>query len=301
MVEPIRLTVYIPTFGRPEACLRQVAAVASQKMERGGSITVVVAINGDPMYDTAELLAAGADVVIERPVNLGGNANICLGYEFAASSDYLWILGDDDLASPGAVRRILSASQTQPDLIVGSRQLSQPRLLEDVAADELIAIDCAIDFISATVYRSEAILPHVETAFGMIVTSYPHAAGILALVGGDQANRCACLPLADLVDPAESLRVVASMNRGIAGERQGKAFFGGGLLATTRGGQDFDAAGFRGWWSRHWHRASMYRRANGVQSAWVDRMARSSVITLWWWVLSLPPWWKLKERMRPRV
>jgi hypothetical protein len=295
------LVIYIPTYGRPQACLSQVGAVRQQAESVSVDVVIVVAINGDDQYDPAAFTQRGADVVIYRPLNLGGNTNICLGYEYLANSEYVWILSDDDLISPGALSLVVAAMRQRADLIVGTREPTTSGWLDCNLLRDVKVAGGAVDLISATIYRSEVARPFVEHAFNLIITSYPHAALIKRMLETRSVTRCLLTPIESLVDRQQSVDQVTLVDRATAGQRQGAAFFGGGLLATVGAANQFNGAEFGQWWSTHWHRASMYRRSRSMQQAWVGHMARSSARTYFWWLASLPPWWRAKDKLRPRM
>lgn len=297
----MRLTIYIPTFGRPASCVEQVRAIAAQQGLCDLAVTVVVSINGDDSYDLAGLRQAGADQIIERRANLGGNANICLGFEHVRGGDYLWILSDDDIIRPGALARLAHLMVERPDLIVASTSATSDATLECQDERALLSAGGHIDLISSTIYRTDVIAPFVETAFALIVTSYPHAGAIIAMMRSRGLTLCTVLPADDLVDRNRSIASVTAISRSDAGVRQGAAFFGGGLLSTLGDHNSFSDREFVRWWAMHWHRASMFRRANSVQQTWVDRLALANPATAALRLASSLPWWRAKERLRPRV
>lgn len=294
-----RLTLYIPTFARYQQCLDQVAAAARLAREHGLLPFIIVAINGDRSYDQEKLSEAGADIVILRRVNLGGNANISLGYEWIDSGDYLWILSDDDSLQPDGFADLAAAMRQGVDLIVGSRSVSQNRLITRDIDNQLLHSGAALDLISASIVRAQCLRGLAPVAFDQIISSYPHTGILLSAIRRGMINTAQIIPLARLVDDSSSIAAVQG-SRKEAGDNQGQQFFGGGLNASMDYPAKFNGHAFNSWWKAHWHRASMYRRSHSQQQIWVDRMAKGSLISCAWWLMSLPPYWRIKDRIRPR-
>jgi len=105
------LTIAIPTFNRPEKLLKQVEAVLPQLRE---GVELLIVDNCSP-YDPAELLAAiparveaGSFRIHRNIANIGLAGNLCRCLE-VADGEWMWLLGDDDLATPEAVGFLLSA------------------------------------------------------------------------------------------------------------------------------------------------------------------------------------------------
>lgn len=296
---PTRLTVYIPTYRRYVQCLKQVSSIASLGRDAGIKTQIVVSINGDDTYDEEALKEAGASVVVLRGTDLGGNANICLGYEWLPSCDYLWILSDDDAVQEVGFARVMAEMVKGTDLIVASRSGNSLNLSLSGSERDLTRAGAAIDLISASICRSRCLEGLATIAFDRIATSYPHAGILVEAVRRGTIRSVSLLPLDQLVDDSLSIAAVDAP-RAHAGQTQGVQFFGGALIQTLKYPTGFDGPSFNSWWARHWHRASMYRRAHSSQQVWVDRMARSSPVSLGWWLLSLPPYWRLKDAIRPR-
>lgn len=291
------LTVYIPTWNRPHACLDQVQRLADQRghINEDCHVRIVVAVNGDPQYDTEKLHQAGADIVIQRPVNLGGNANICLAFEYLALPGHLWLLSDDDPIVDTALASIIDVIERDPSVdaiffaeVESAGQIPVPRSVEGLG-------DFPIASVSCTVYRGPAFVSYVEEAFRSIVTFFPHVALIDAALAAGTIGSAWTLPLDRVVDLTPMRQEAVMQGRAAMGRRTGGFFFGGGLLTYL----DTDPARRRRrtrlWWRTHWHRLSMYRRAKSAEGVLVDAGGRAKLTTAGWWLLSLPPWWRYKD------
>ena len=295
----MRLTVYVPTYGRWNLCLEQVQRLHEQRhhLPEGFEVTIAVSVNGDPRYSEGELREAGADAVQVRSVNLGGEANYCLAFEHLGHCDYLWVVSDDDPIQDEALSRICSAISQLGDpalIVLGGAEPTpveiSPRGIDDIEHLPIASISCSI-------FRSEVFTDLVPYAFSGIATHFPQVALIRAGIHSGRVERIALLPTDRVVDLSSFARDQTQLGRGGMGARTGGFFFGGGLLVYLEGDPRMRKSLARRWWRQHWHRLSMYRLADSAAQEVVDRMGRSSVSTVGWWFLSLAPWWRLKDRL----
>lgn len=297
------LTVYIPTHGRPDLCLEQVSCLAAQIREGRfqSLVAIVVAINGDNDYDTPALRRLGAEVIL-RQSNLGGNANICLGFEYLDSAEYLWILSDDDPVSPNSIVTIIDCINEfdSPDLVTGIRSGSTRLIQLDSPDTPFFKYEGSlISLISATVYKSDVFRHHFIHALQSLYTHFPHVVTILSgyysrLNMGLSFN-VGVIPISQMVDINQFERYTNSIIREDIGASHGAIFFGGGLIPlalTDRSAQRRESGR---WWRSNWHRCSMYRRTNSAEQVVVDSLARSDLSNICYYALSLPPWWRIKN------
>ena len=107
------LTLAIPTYHRPQLLYKALAAIGDQIQGRS-DIGVLVLDDSDGAANApwierirAEFPAANLTYAV-NPVNLGIDENIkqCLT---RSDSEYVWLLGEDDLLTPGAVARVVDA------------------------------------------------------------------------------------------------------------------------------------------------------------------------------------------------
>jgi glycosyltransferase involved in cell wall biosynthesis len=112
MTHPV-LSICIPTFNRAHLLRVCLEAVVSQVIEEAGLAELVIADN-DSSDNTAAVISnfTNGDYsypfirVATRTTNIGPVANVVNLATVDAIGEYALILGDDDLLSPGAVRRI---------------------------------------------------------------------------------------------------------------------------------------------------------------------------------------------------
>lgn len=158
------LSITIPTYNR-SALLRQLMnrIVAEVPPARAGDVEVVISDNAST-DDTAAMVEEYRQslprlVLVRQVENLGYDRNM-LAAVAAASGDYCWLMGDDDLPEPGAIERILTILDEQGDLCgitldrVGrSFDLSRP-LPEDPLGHipETVELHGAAQVFEATAY-----------------------------------------------------------------------------------------------------------------------------------------------------
>ena len=295
------LLIYIPTFGRARACAERVRQLAWQRRRIANppDVRIVVSINGDSAYSREEIEAMGADEVLLRKINLGGNANIALGLEYCEEARYLWILGDDDPLADGALARVMGLLSREPDLLCVSRSSSDTLELTATSLANLETHGAFVGSISANILRGATFREYARVAFDGIFTSYPHTF-LIQQVLTEVDLRVVIHPARGFIDYSTSVAELADVSRAVAARTQSLAFFGGGILVASGQSGKFDGRAFRRWWLAHWHRVSMYRKGRPIQAKLVDRLAQARPITAALWLASLPQWWRLKDRLRPR-
>jgi glycosyltransferase involved in cell wall biosynthesis len=97
----MKLTIYIPTYKRPEDLERLLSIIVPQIVD---GVEVIVSDNDqnsnfNPMYYPQI-------TYVRRWQNIGCDGN-CLAGLSEGSGEYVWVLGDDDIPSNDAVERIL--------------------------------------------------------------------------------------------------------------------------------------------------------------------------------------------------
>lgn len=291
------LLIYIPTWDRPKACITQVGILNWQRMQLAEELNVriMVSVNGDSRYNEQELRRAGADVVIQLPANLGASTNVCMGLTHLSRSQYVWVVSDDDVLAPKALRFLASAlaQEPAPDLVLLAEVEHGVSVLPPDQVDGYEGVPLGL--LSAGVYRGSTFAAFVNYAFDAIHTYFPHVGLLQAAHSASAVERVVLLPIGDVVDLSPVRKDAEGHGRRGMGERTGAYFFGGGLLAYMESDPALRRRRTRTWWRTHWHRVSMYRLADSSNQRLVDGLGRSSLATLGWWILSLPPWWRLKD------
>ncbi|MGE4240231.1 glycosyltransferase family 2 protein [Ramlibacter sp.] len=134
---PPRLSICIATYSRGAFIGETLENILAQ-WEPGVEVIVVDGASPD---DTADVVARvqarhPALVLYREAVNSGVDADFdkAVGY---AQGEYCWLLSDDDMLRPGAVRTVLAALEDGPDLVVVNAEVRDKELAAIVKPDLL--------------------------------------------------------------------------------------------------------------------------------------------------------------------
>ena len=108
------LSICIPTYNRSALLAELLDSIIAQGLPE---IEVVVSDDASP-DDTVAVAERyrgriARYTLIAQPVNIGLDRNFLAVVE-AATGDYIWLMGDDDLIEPGGARRVLESLQRWP-------------------------------------------------------------------------------------------------------------------------------------------------------------------------------------------
>lgn len=198
-IEPTpRLLIYIPSYGRPAELDVQLARLQPQLGRHADRARVLVSDNATPGPEYARLRARyePAGVGFRRNgVNLGGNANITMGFAFAEPAEHLWILSDDDPVAPDALDFLLPRLTGGRDLVVMRPDVTEEQDVDyDWKSGWSEPLMTRTGLISAVVFNVAAMAPYVQQAFSHLGTSFPHLAVVLAKAKAEGKVRFRLLP-----------------------------------------------------------------------------------------------------------
>lgn len=200
------LFVYIPTYNRPSALRRQLDALTAQVGDWPGRVRILVSDNASPEFTDADATALAQDYGVEvrrNAGNLQANANIALGFVFARSDEYLWILSDNDTLHAGALKIIAEDGLIGgPDAIAIDTGTCEPRTTVR-SWDEGWSIVGEMGLISNVIYKTAVFAPQSAQAFFFHNTGFPHLAVLLATLKARGSLRVRVLPSARVFVPAE--------------------------------------------------------------------------------------------------
>jgi hypothetical protein len=163
-----RLTILIPTFDRPHEVngrLREIEALW------GDAAIVHVQVNPGK-HSAAEIdrsLFSGPLTVLENPTNIGIVGNIVVGLQDIAT-EWLWILGDDDILIPESRARIEESTrlcdESTANAAVFNHWFKSPNA-EPVICRDLKSFAAATGFgdalfITGTIWRTSHFRSHLE-------------------------------------------------------------------------------------------------------------------------------------------
>lgn len=185
------LTIAIPTFDRNDILTQTVAALLPQLAPE---VRLVIRDNASPhpVTQTLSELAGSACVqIVRNPCNIGGSANVLRCLE-TCETEWLWILGDDDLPDHDAVERVLADVREADASLIGVNYRSElfDRHLDlelRGAEDFLRRMDSLSNvlFLSASVLRAPALQRHLRPAYTYAYSGMPHVLALLLALGTD--------------------------------------------------------------------------------------------------------------------
>jgi glycosyltransferase involved in cell wall biosynthesis len=186
MPEPV-LTVIIPTYDRPQYVQQLVGQLLQQRDSRW---KLIVLDNHSPT-PVRDLVPADVDVV-RNPVNIGAAGNFPRAFELA-TTEWVWLIGDDDIVDPDAIDHVLSKIAEYPDAAIlnfGCHGTTDDRNGVSVfhsLDDFLKGSDGLITslWLTANVYRRQAYWKYMGLAYRFADTNSAHYVLILLiLIGG---------------------------------------------------------------------------------------------------------------------
>jgi len=113
---PLKLTVYIPTYNRYEKLKNCLDIIAREIAGLEHSVRVFVSDNCSTDATAAYLDALQQPwlEVRHNPRNLGAYGNILQCFSLPLTTDFIWMIGDDDYLMPGALSGILDLIEQYP-------------------------------------------------------------------------------------------------------------------------------------------------------------------------------------------
>jgi hypothetical protein len=193
----LKLSIVIPTYNRNKILLANIDCLFSQLQD---DVELKILDNGSPI----PIIETLADIILEYPnaniqiirnkVNIGAYANIIRSYE-VANSPWLWILGDDDIVSPTAIKDILDLISRNPEAafinfttdtmrIQGARPVSfdtQGQLGFITGLDHA----GAVNFMSIGIWRVDAVIGSLGVGYHYAYSMSPTFVLLLSALGSD--------------------------------------------------------------------------------------------------------------------
>lgn len=176
-----KLFIYIPTYNRPDALRTQLSVLVPQIVDLPEKVRLLVSDNdsgGGLFPELTREYAPYRNIEFRRNAgNIGGNANIALGFVFARNDEFLWILSDNDIISDSAVRYILGVLDEQVDFYCFNDSVKEPT---DVAYPWengwQTPMDWRMGLISDALYNMNTVKNSIDAAFYYHNSSFPHLA-----------------------------------------------------------------------------------------------------------------------------
>ena len=179
------LSILIPTYNRPVDLVRTLHALIPQCMSSGCRIHIIDNASPIPVEeivnanfgDHLEMIA-----IVRNAVNIGGNANICRCFEFC-DTEWMWLLGDDDLPEGNAleiIRNAISAAPASCCMLNFASNISEEQSTDSINNFEELSGNIRqgfyfrnLLFISTSVYRMEPLRGHIAHAYHFAYSCAP--------------------------------------------------------------------------------------------------------------------------------
>lgn len=189
----MRLTVAIPTYNRHEALHSLLEHLLPQMtdecrlliLDNHSEIPVE-----DSLKDLLERFPRRQRRVIRHCVNLGAAANVLRCFELC-DTEWLWLLGDDDLPAPDAIATILRHVADRPDCTSFHFTSERYNRRETFVAHGLRELAFRLDswshflFMSVGVYHCASVQPYLRYGYYLAYSLSPHIALLfVALANG---------------------------------------------------------------------------------------------------------------------
>jgi hypothetical protein len=150
------------------------------------NVHVLVSSNGEPIENFPKL----SKLIREdhrfdfrsNPSNIGGNANILLGFVLAQPEDALWILADDNPITKESVSIILENLESEWDILGMTRLQSYESSFvfdNDKYGLNFLGEKTEWGLISSVIYNISSMAESINNGFELFNSSFPHLAILL--------------------------------------------------------------------------------------------------------------------------
>jgi glycosyltransferase involved in cell wall biosynthesis len=171
----IKLFIYIPTYNRPESLRKCLKTLFPQANKYSDRVRIMVNDNNSDNCVNDNLLSEfsyKSFSLRKNSYNIGGNANMNLGFIFANQDEFLWILGDDDYLCDTALDTIFSCDSNNDLLLMTNTAIkSEVNYSIQKSYEEWKSF-----WVSANVFNMKTYKKYIGSVFYYHNTSYPHVA-----------------------------------------------------------------------------------------------------------------------------
>jgi len=199
------LTIAIPTYNRNQILAETVRRLLPQLTPQC-RLLILDNCSDVPVSETlADVLRDFPGInckILRNNVNIGGNANILRCFELCGT-DWLWVLGDDDIPRPDAISTVFSYITAYPgclffSLLFGGEARKEP-ILTTGLKDFVTRLDSfsGVLFLSASIYKASALKQNLKLGYTYTYSTAPHIATLLMSLG--DSGTC-CLAGQNIVD-----------------------------------------------------------------------------------------------------
>ncbi len=175
-----KLFIYIPTYNRPVALKAQLTALLPQIAKMPEDVRILVNDNASdkPLEEFQEQYASFQNIQFRsNSGNIGGNANIALGFVFAQPNEFLWILSDNDIVTDTALDYIIGLLDSSIDFYCFNYSVKVPTAVDYKWENGCqTSMDWRLGLISDALYNVNSIKESIDAAFYYHNSSFPHLA-----------------------------------------------------------------------------------------------------------------------------
>jgi len=204
----MKLFIYIPTYNRPVALRKCLGTLIPQAKKYANNLRIMVNDNDSSDFVNDGILSEFDFENLsfrKNPYNIGGNANMNLGFVFAKKDEFLWILGDDDFLCDNALDKIFCC-EGNLDLILLTN-ISTPQASSysiEKSYKEWMSF-----WVSANIFNMKTYGAFIEDVFHYHNTSYPHVA-IQWSAAVNQSIKMMLIPLNGMLERTVSNENISS-------------------------------------------------------------------------------------------
>lgn len=176
----INLFIYIPTFERPIALSRQLETLVPQVLRFQKNVRLLVNNNNSSSstFNQLKLQYQAENILFQSNFgNIGGNANIALGFVYSKKDEFIWLLSDNDLVQENCIEFLLRTTNNKIDFVVIGRSFIEPVTIDwHYAKGWIEPMEWGQGLISGSLFNSNTIQGSIEDAFYFHNSSFPHLA-----------------------------------------------------------------------------------------------------------------------------
>lgn len=176
----VNLFIYIPTYSRPIALSRQLDCLFPQAGRFSNRVRIMVRDNDSkgPEFEAIKKKYQAENIEFYKNFgNIGGNANIALGFVLSRENEFLWILSDNDLVRDDCVEYLLSVLDYSIDYVVMNDHVVASKIMPWKWSDGWIEpMSWRQGLISAALFNTNTIRDSIGDAFSYHNSSFPHLA-----------------------------------------------------------------------------------------------------------------------------
>ena len=176
-----KLFIYIPTFNRPNALKKQLNVLFPQVAAQPDRVRLIVNDNASDDDWVGEIEAQYAPYsniqFRTNSGNIGGNANISIGFMLARPDEFLWILSDNDIVTDTAVDYLIGFLNEKIDFFCFVDTIEKPIEVRHAwTSGWQTPMDWRMGLISDALYNINTVKNSLEDAFYYHNSSFPHLA-----------------------------------------------------------------------------------------------------------------------------